>query len=95
MCVRERITELKKQWNIRPTPNGVYGVQQSLKFTFRVGTVHLHQLASPNAPFCHTKAVNAKLSGDGANIRHRLHVVNLHSHYSQRPIQVQHRPYLL
>ena len=26
--VREQIAELNKQWNIRPTPNGVCGVQQ-------------------------------------------------------------------
>ena len=58
MYVRERITELNKQWNIRPTPNGVCGVQQSLKGTFHVRTVHLHQLAPPNATFWHTKAVN-------------------------------------
>ena len=29
--LRERITELNKLWNIRPTPNNTQGVQQSLK----------------------------------------------------------------
>ena len=44
---------------------GVCGNQQSLEDTLRVKTVHLHQLAPPNVPFYHTKAVIVKLSGDG------------------------------
>lgn len=29
--LKERISELNKLWNLRPTPNGVCGVQQSLE----------------------------------------------------------------
>ena len=84
MYIRELITEFNKHWNIRPTTNRVCGFQQSVEDMLHVRTVYLHQQAPPNVPFYHTKAVNVKLSGDGTNIRHRLHVVNLHSHYSQR-----------
>ena len=72
--LRQWIAELNKQWNIRPTPNGVCGVQQSLEDRLRVRIVCLHQQAPPNAAFYRTKTVNVKLSGDGTN--KRLHVVN-------------------
>ena len=74
--LRQRIAELNKQWNIRPTPNGVCGVQQSLEDRLCVRIVCLHQQAPPNAAFYRTKTVNVKLSGDGMNIGKRLHVVN-------------------
>ena len=74
--LKQWIAELNKQWNIRPTPNGVCGVQLSLEDRLRVRTVCLRQQAPPNAAFYRTKTVNVKLSGDGTNIGKRLHVVN-------------------
>ena len=58
--LRQRIAELNKQWNIRPTPNGVCGVQQSLEDRLRVRIVCLHQQAPPNAAFYRTITVNVK-----------------------------------
>ena len=75
MYIRELITELNKQRNIRSTPDGVCRVQQSLEDTLRVRTVHLHHQAPPNAPIYCTKAVNVKHSGDGTKIGKRVHVV--------------------
>ena len=57
---RQWIAELNKQWNIRPTPNGVCGVQQSLEDRLRVRILYLHQQTLPNAAFYRTKTVNVK-----------------------------------
>ena len=75
-CLKQRISELNKLWNIKPTPNGVVGVQQSLEDRLRVRITHLHKSAPADAKFRTTKTVNVKLSGDGTNIGKRLHVVN-------------------
>ena len=75
-CLKQRIAELNKLWNIKPTPNGVVGVQQSLEDRLRVRITHLHKTASADAKFRTTKTVNVKLSGDGTNIGKRLHIVN-------------------
>ncbi len=74
--LKQRIAELNQLWNIRPTPNGTCGVQQSLEDRVRVRISHLHKVAPSDATFRTTKTVNIKLSGDGTNIGKRLHVVN-------------------
>lgn len=74
--LKQRIAELNKQWNIKPTPNGISGVQQSLQDRLRVKIARLHQISKPDETFRMTRKVNVKLSGDGTNIGKRLHVVN-------------------
>ena len=72
----KRIAELNKLWNIRSTPNGTCGVQQTLKDRLRVRVSHLHKTAAADAKFRSTKELNVKLAGDGTNIGKRLHVIN-------------------
>ncbi len=74
--LKKRISELNKLWSIRPTPNGICGVQQSLEDRLRARVSYLHKTAPADAPFRANKTLNVKLSGDGTNIGKRLHVVN-------------------
>ena len=74
--MKRRIVELNKKWNIWPTPEGTTGVQQSLEDRLRVRVAHLTKVAPPDASFRRTRTIKVKLSGDGANIGKRLHVVN-------------------
>ena len=39
--LKERINELNKKWNIRPTPGGTIGIQQSLKERLTTCTKHM------------------------------------------------------
>ena len=74
--IQRRITELNEQWDIKPTPNGTCGVQQSLEDRLRQRVHHLCHISSPDTPFRRNHCLHVKLSGDGTNIGKRLHVVN-------------------
>ena len=73
--LKDRIQELNKRWNIRPTPNGTQGVQQSLEQRLRIRIEHLLKVSSPNSTFRRDHGVRIELSGDGTNIGKRLHVI--------------------
>lgn len=73
---QNRINELNKLWDIKPTPNGVVGVQQSLQDRLHRRITHLLTKSSADAPFRVNKKVWVKLSGDGTTIGKRLHVIN-------------------
>ena len=74
--LKRRVAELNKLWNIKPTPNGTCGVQQTLEDRLRVRVSHLHKTAAADAKFQSTKELNVKLADDGTNIGKRLHVIN-------------------
>ncbi len=74
--LQRRINELNNLWDIKPTPNGVIGVQQSLHDRLLLRVKHLLKTSSPDAPFRKNKKVRVKLSGDGTTIGKRLHVIN-------------------
>ena len=73
--IGDRIKELNKLWNIRATPNGTVGVQQSLEDRLHTRVKRLIKTSPPNAPFLQDRQLKVKLSGDGTNIGKRLHVV--------------------
>ena len=73
--LKDRITELNKHWNIKPLPNGIEGVQQSLVDRLRVRVEHLVKMSPPDSEFMQSKKLSVKLSGDGTCIGKRLHVV--------------------
>ena len=72
--LKERIKDLNRLWNIKPLPNDIEGVQQSLQEWLKVQIEHLVQISPPDSEFMKSK-VNVKLSGDGTCIGKRLHVV--------------------
>ncbi len=74
--IKRRIKELNEQWGIRPTAEGIVGVQQPLEERLRVRVRHLLQTSRDDAPFLQDKKLRVKLSGDGTNIGKRLHVVS-------------------
>ena len=74
--IKKRIQELNRLWNIKPTPNGTLGVQQSLQDRLSCRILRLLKLSSPNAEFWTNRNVRVKLSGDGTWIGIWLHVVN-------------------
>ena len=74
--LKRRIQELNKLWNIFPTPNGIPGVQQSLRDRLQVRVQELVAKSSPDAEFVQRRRLRVKLSGDGTNIGKRLHVIN-------------------
>ncbi len=74
--LKRQITELNCLWNIRPTPNGTIGVQQSLEDRLRPRIARLLGVAPEDAPFRRTETIRVKLSGDGTWVGKRLHVVN-------------------
>ena len=74
--LKNRIVELNKLWNIRPTPNGMHGVQQSLQERLEVRVKRLVETTPSDAAFKVNRKVHVKLSGDGTRIGKRLHVVN-------------------
>lgn len=49
--LKQRIAELNKLWQIRPTPNRTCGVQQSLEDRLRARISHLHKVTPLDAPF--------------------------------------------
>ena len=63
-----RITELNRLWNIKPTPHGTIGLQQSLRDRLQVRLAHLLRISKPDATFLQDKVLHIKLSGDGTNI---------------------------
>ena len=73
--IKDRISELNKQWNIKPLPNEIEGVQQPLEERLKIRIEHLVKLSSPDSEFMRSKRVRIKLSGDGTCIGKRLHVV--------------------
>ena len=75
--LKERIQELNKLWNIFPTPNGTFGMQQALEERLLLRVRNLHKTASPDAPFRTTRNIRVKISGDGTNIDKHLHVINV------------------
>ena len=72
--IKQHIRKFNELWNIKPTPHGV-GVQQSLKERLYVHLEHLLKVSPHDADFIKKQQVRVKLSGDGANIGKRLHVV--------------------
>ena len=74
--VKQRIAEFNSMWNIRPTPNGTCGVQQSLKERLLVRLKHLVQIMPPDASFKVAQTVKVKLAGDGTRIGKHLHVID-------------------
>ena len=75
--LKNRIAQLNRQWNLKPTPNGTCGIQQSLEERLKLRVQHLHKVASLDAPFHQQKLLRVKLSGDGTNIGKHLHVINI------------------
>lgn len=73
--LKERIKELNSRWDIRPTPHGAVGFQQSLEERLRIRVQHLLKVSQPDARFIRDRVLRVKLSGDGTNIGKRLHVV--------------------
>ncbi len=73
--IKQRIQELNKMRNIRSTPNGIVGVQQSLEDRLRVRLRHLISASDESAEFRQKKELYVKLSGDGTCIGKRLHVI--------------------
>ena len=73
--IKERIKDLNRLWNIKPLPNDIEGVQQSLQERLKVRIERLVQISPPDSEFVKSKKVNVKLSGDGTCIGKRLHVV--------------------
>ena len=49
--IKKKVKELNEMWNIRPTPNGTFGVQQSLKERLVLRMDHLLAHAPEDAPF--------------------------------------------
>ena len=74
--IKERIRELNTLWNIRPTPHGTLGVQQSLQERLKIRMTKLLQILPDSAPLKKNQKIRVKLSGDGTCIGTRLHVVN-------------------
>lgn len=74
--IKERIGELNKLWNIRPTPHGTLGVQQTLQDRLKVRIAKLLQVLPDSAPLKMYKRISVKLSGDGTCIGKRLNVIN-------------------
>ena len=74
--LKAKIAHLNELWDIRPTPNGVMGVQQSLEVRLQKRIKHLESTTPSDAPFKKDKVVRVKLSGDGTTIGKRLHVTN-------------------
>ena len=66
--IKQRITELNRLWNIKPTPHGTIGLQQSLRDRLQVRLAHLLRISKPDATFLQDKVLHIKLSGDGRNI---------------------------
>ena len=67
--IKERIKDLNKLWNIKPLPNDVEGVQQSLEDRLKVRIDHLVRVSPPDSEFMKSKKLHVKLSGDGTCIR--------------------------
>ena len=61
-------------WNIFSTPNGIVGVQQSLKEKLKARIEKLEQDTPDDSPFKTLKKIQVKLSGDSTNIGKRLQV---------------------
>ena len=74
--IKQRITELNRLWNIKPTPHGTIGLQQSLRDRLQVRLAHLLRISKPDATFLQDKVLHIKLSGYGTNIGKRLHIIN-------------------
>lgn len=74
--VKERIKELNSRWNIRPTPHGTVGFQQSLEDCLRIQVQQLLKDSHSDSKFVHDRTLRLKLSEDGTKIGKRLHLVN-------------------
>ena len=83
-CLKVKIRELNRLWDIRPTPNGTVGVQQSLTDRLHIRILKLVEVTSADAPFKVLKKVRVKLSGDGRNIGKRLHMPYYHFTQEER-----------
>ena len=73
--VKQKLAKLNKKWDVFPTPEGTIGVQQSLTAALQQKLEAPCSSAPPDAPFKRTKTIRIKLTGDGTNIGHALHVV--------------------
>ena len=74
--IKQRIAELNRLWNIKRTPYGIIGLQQSLEDRLQIRLTHLLRVSKSDAAFRQEKVLHVKLSGDGTNIGKRLHVIN-------------------
>lgn len=66
--LKDRVRELNHLWDIRPTPNGTCGVQQTLKDRLLRRFEHHLSISAEDTPFRQSKVLRVKLSGDGTNI---------------------------
>lgn len=73
--IKERIAELNRKWDIKPTPSGTAGVQQSLKERLYVRVVKLIEQSPSNALF----RTNKRFFWRWNEIGKKLHVVHVTS----------------
>ena len=74
--LKQKIAELNTMWDIKPTPNGVLGVQQSLEPQLRKRVKSLCENTPSDAPFKTNGKLRVKLSGDSTNMGKRIQVEN-------------------
>ena len=55
--IKQIITELNRLWNIKPTPHGTIGLQQSLRDQLQVRLAHLLRVSKPDATFLQDKVL--------------------------------------
>ena len=58
--LKDRIVQLNRQWNLKPTPHATCGIQQSLEERLKLRVQHLHKVASLDAPFRQQKLLRVK-----------------------------------
>ena len=75
--MQERIKTLNSRWNLEQTPGDTFGIEQSIKERLEIRLQALIKNSSPNAAFKQNHKIQVRLSGDGANIGNRLHVINV------------------
>lgn len=73
--LQQKVATLNKKWEISRTPNDTVGVQQSLKSLLEQKLEKLVSSSPRDAPFRVNQTVKVKLTGDGTNIGHSVHVV--------------------
>ena len=74
--IKQKIAELNKMWDIKPTPSGILGVQQSFEPRLRYRIEQLEKKTPEDAPFKCNHRVRVKLSGDSTNMGKRIQVEN-------------------
>ena len=59
--LKQRIKELNSLWDIRPTPNGTVGFQQSLEDRLRIQVQHVLKSLEPDAELNGNRVLQIKL----------------------------------